>query len=174
MRKTVELVRVLRRKGGGRKHLSGVDHESVGELHRLGTGGAQFARDDNLASLGARLHDEAEDTVARAGEKGVEVSCGFVGTWVLPPAASPPPSFDTPRTRIVSPLVVTPSPPLQQASWPPLKIRPSLPATRNEGLTDGRQDHREACTSSSRTGRQHRVHGSGPSQRRARRSPRGT
>lgn len=47
-------------------HLSGVDHETVGELHRLGTGGAQLARDDNLASLGTGLHDEAKDTVARA------------------------------------------------------------------------------------------------------------
>jgi len=34
------------------------------ELHGLGTGGAQLARDDNLATLGTRLHDETEDTVA--------------------------------------------------------------------------------------------------------------
>lgn len=44
--------------------LTRVDHEAVGELHGLGTGGAQLARDDNLATLGARLHDEAQDTVA--------------------------------------------------------------------------------------------------------------
>jgi hypothetical protein len=35
-----------------------VDHEAVGELHGLGTGGAQLAGDDNLATLGARLHNE--------------------------------------------------------------------------------------------------------------------
>jgi hypothetical protein len=41
-----------------------VDHEAVGELHGLGTGSTELARDDNLATLGARLHDEAEDTIA--------------------------------------------------------------------------------------------------------------
>jgi len=44
--------------------LTGVDHETVSELHGLGTGGAQLARDDNLATLGTGLHDETEDTVA--------------------------------------------------------------------------------------------------------------
>lgn len=44
--------------------LTGVDHEAVGELHRLGTGSTELARDDNLATLGAGLHDEAEDTIA--------------------------------------------------------------------------------------------------------------
>lgn len=34
------------------------------ELHGLGTGGPELSRDDNLATLGARLHDEAEDTIA--------------------------------------------------------------------------------------------------------------
>ncbi|KAI3480308.1 hypothetical protein L1887_57573 [Cichorium endivia] len=43
--------------------LTGVDHETVGELHRLGTGSTQLTRDDDLATLGARLHDEAEHTV---------------------------------------------------------------------------------------------------------------
>lgn len=46
--------------------LTGVDHETVGELHGLGAGSAQLSGDDNLASLGAGLHDEAEDTVASA------------------------------------------------------------------------------------------------------------
>jgi hypothetical protein len=41
-----------------------VDHEAVGELHGLGTGGTELAGDDNLATLGAALHDEAEDTIA--------------------------------------------------------------------------------------------------------------
>lgn len=44
--------------------LTRVDHETIGELHRLGTGGPEFTRDDDLATLGARLHDESEDTVA--------------------------------------------------------------------------------------------------------------
>lgn len=44
--------------------LAGVDHEAVGELHGLGTGGTELAGDDDLATLGAGLHDEAEDTVA--------------------------------------------------------------------------------------------------------------
>lgn len=44
--------------------LTRVDHESVGELHGLGTGGTEFTRNDNLNTLGARLHNETEDTVA--------------------------------------------------------------------------------------------------------------
>jgi hypothetical protein len=44
--------------------LTRVDHEAVGELHRLGAGSAELARDDNLATLGTGLHDEAEDTIA--------------------------------------------------------------------------------------------------------------
>lgn len=44
--------------------LTGVDHEAIGELHALGAGSAELTRDDNLTTLGARLHDEAENTVA--------------------------------------------------------------------------------------------------------------
>lgn len=44
--------------------LTGVDHEAIGELHGLGTRSAQLTGDDDLATLGARLHDEAQDTVA--------------------------------------------------------------------------------------------------------------
>lgn len=44
--------------------LTRVDHEAIGELHGLGTGSTELARDDDLATLGARLHDEAEDTIA--------------------------------------------------------------------------------------------------------------
>jgi len=43
--------------------LTGVDHETVGELHRLGTGSTQLTRDDDLATLGTRLHNESENTV---------------------------------------------------------------------------------------------------------------
>lgn len=44
--------------------LTGVDHETIGELHRFGTGSTKLARDNNLTALGAGLHDETEDTVA--------------------------------------------------------------------------------------------------------------
>lgn len=44
--------------------LTGVDHEAVGELHGLGTGGTELSGDDDLAALGAGLHDEAQDTIA--------------------------------------------------------------------------------------------------------------
>lgn len=66
--------------------MSGVDHETIGELHRLGTSGAQFAGDDNLASLGSGLHDETEDSVARAARGEKRSQLGFVRAWVLPPA----------------------------------------------------------------------------------------
>jgi hypothetical protein len=45
-----------------------VDHEAIGELHALGAGGAQLAGNNNLATLGTALHDEAEDTVARTAD----------------------------------------------------------------------------------------------------------
>eukprot|EP01136_Pigoraptor_vietnamica_P011651 Opistho-1_new@50747 len=45
--------------------LARVDHEAVRELHALGTLGAELARHNDLAALGAVLHDEAENTVAR-------------------------------------------------------------------------------------------------------------
>lgn len=41
-----------------------MNHEAVGELHGLGTGSTELTGDDNLTTLGARLHDEAEDTIA--------------------------------------------------------------------------------------------------------------
>jgi len=44
--------------------LTRVDHESVGELHGLGTSGTQLAGNDNLTTLCTRLHDETKDTVA--------------------------------------------------------------------------------------------------------------
>ena len=43
--------------------LTGVDHESVGEFHGLGTSGTELARNDNFATLGAGLHDETKDTI---------------------------------------------------------------------------------------------------------------
>lgn len=44
--------------------LTGVNHEAVGELHGLGTSSTELAGNDDLATLGARLHDKAEDTIA--------------------------------------------------------------------------------------------------------------
>lgn len=45
--------------------LTRVDHEPIGKLHRFGTGGAQLARDDDFATLCARLHNKTEDTIRR-------------------------------------------------------------------------------------------------------------
>jgi len=44
--------------------LTGVNHESVNELHALSAGGTELAGHNDLATLGTSLHDEAEDTVA--------------------------------------------------------------------------------------------------------------
>lgn len=44
--------------------LTRVDHETVTELHSLGTGSTELARNNNLAALGTRFHNEADDTVA--------------------------------------------------------------------------------------------------------------
>merc|ERR1719305_1407055 len=44
--------------------VSGVDHQTVNKLHGLGSLSPQLAGHDNLASLGARLHDETEHTIA--------------------------------------------------------------------------------------------------------------
>ena len=44
--------------------LTRVDHETIGELHRLGTGRTQLAGDDNLTALRTGLHNETENTIA--------------------------------------------------------------------------------------------------------------
>lgn len=44
--------------------LTGVDHETIGELHGLCTSSTEFTRDDNLATLSTTLHDESKDTIA--------------------------------------------------------------------------------------------------------------
>merc|ERR1719445_369720 len=44
--------------------LTRVDHETVSELHALGTLTTQLAADNHFATLGTRLHDETEDTIA--------------------------------------------------------------------------------------------------------------
>jgi hypothetical protein len=41
-----------------------VNHEAIGELHRLGTSSTELAGDDNLATLSTALHDESEDAIA--------------------------------------------------------------------------------------------------------------
>ena len=46
--------------------LAGRDEVTILELHGLGALRAQLARNNDFATLGARLHDEAHDTVARA------------------------------------------------------------------------------------------------------------
>ena len=44
--------------------VSGVNHQTVDELHGLCSLSSQLAGNDNLATLGAGLHDETEDSVA--------------------------------------------------------------------------------------------------------------
>jgi hypothetical protein len=44
--------------------LTGVNHETVSELHALGTRSTELSRDNNLTTLSTGLHDESEDTVA--------------------------------------------------------------------------------------------------------------
>ncbi len=39
-------------------------HETISELHRLGTGGTELARDDDFATLGTRFHNESENTIS--------------------------------------------------------------------------------------------------------------
>lgn len=45
--------------------LTGVDHETVGELHRLSTGSTKLAGDNDLATFSPRLHDETKNTITR-------------------------------------------------------------------------------------------------------------
>ena len=49
--------------------LTRVDHEPVGELHRLSTSSTQFSGNNNFTALGIRLHNETKDTVACTGER---------------------------------------------------------------------------------------------------------
>ena len=44
--------------------LTGVDHETICELHGLGTSSTQLSGNNNLATLGTTLHDESENTIA--------------------------------------------------------------------------------------------------------------
>jgi len=57
-----------------------VDHETISELHALGTSSTELSRDNNLATLSTAFHDESEDTIACSSDsKTVEklVSEGF-------------------------------------------------------------------------------------------------
>lgn len=47
--------------------LSRVDHEAVSKLHALGSLTTQLAGHHHLATLGSRLHDEAQHTIASTG-----------------------------------------------------------------------------------------------------------
>lgn len=44
--------------------ITGVDHQTIQELHRLGSLSSKLARHDNLASLRPTLHYESQDTIA--------------------------------------------------------------------------------------------------------------
>lgn len=41
-----------------------MDHEAIGEFHALGSLATQLAGHHYLATLGSRLHDEAQHTIA--------------------------------------------------------------------------------------------------------------
>merc|ERR1719454_51893 len=43
--------------------MTSVNHQTIGELHCFGTLSTKLTRDNNLATFGTRLHDEAEDTI---------------------------------------------------------------------------------------------------------------
>jgi len=47
-----------------RRWVTAVNHESVDELHGLGSLASQLTRDDDLATLSSALHNEAKHTVA--------------------------------------------------------------------------------------------------------------
>jgi hypothetical protein len=49
--------------------LARMDHESVSEFHGFGTGCTKFARNDDLATLCARLHHKSKDTIAGASSR---------------------------------------------------------------------------------------------------------
>jgi len=44
--------------------LTGMDHKTIGKLHRFCTGGPKLARNYNFTTLGTRLHHKSEDTIA--------------------------------------------------------------------------------------------------------------
>merc|ERR1719333_161444 len=44
--------------------VSGVDHQTINELHGLGSLSSQLSTDHDLATLSSGLHDETEDTIA--------------------------------------------------------------------------------------------------------------
>jgi len=49
--------------------LTGMDHETVGKLHGLRTGGTKLSGDDNFAAFGVRFHNKAEDTVTSPADR---------------------------------------------------------------------------------------------------------
>jgi len=41
-----------------------VNHETISELHALGTSSTKLSRDNNITALSTTLHDESKDTIA--------------------------------------------------------------------------------------------------------------
>lgn len=48
--------------------LTGVDHETVGELHGFSTSSAELSGYNNFATLSTGLHDKSENTIASSVE----------------------------------------------------------------------------------------------------------
>jgi hypothetical protein len=54
--------------------VSGVDHQAVDELHRLGSLTAELAGNDNLATLSSGLHDKTENSVAGPAKEKIKLN----------------------------------------------------------------------------------------------------
>ena len=48
--------------------LTRVDHETIGELHALGTSSTKLSRNNNFTTLSTTLHDESKDTIASSSD----------------------------------------------------------------------------------------------------------
>jgi len=46
-----------------------VDHETISELHGLGTSSAQLSGNNDLTTLSTALHDESENTIASSSDR---------------------------------------------------------------------------------------------------------
>ena len=54
------------------ERLTAVDHQTIGELHALGTLTTELARHHHLTALGTTLHDEAQHTIAGSAYRNIQ------------------------------------------------------------------------------------------------------
>ena len=55
--------------------LTGVDHETVGELHGFGAGGTKLSRHDDFTTLSTGLHNKTKDTIASPNDSWLVKRC---------------------------------------------------------------------------------------------------